>query len=458
MDADAVKRIIEVGEGPRVEFKRCGALPEKDVFETICSFANRFGGDVLLGVEDDGTIDGIGGDRLEIERNIANRTCDPGWFEPSPPVETESIDIDGKTVVRVWVPSGPEVYRLKGAVYDRVADADVRIRTTAQVTAIGIRKQQIYTERHVFPHLSIGDLRADLIERARGLAGAKNPQHPWLAVDDAGMLRSARLYTRDAETGAEGLNRAAVLLLGSDDLILDICPAYRTDAVYAPSTQRRYDDRDTVSTNLIDAYDRLMAFCRKHTDDPFYLEGDRAVDVRDVVCREIVVNTLVHREYLSPLSARLIIDGRGIKTENASRAFFDGQITPKNLSPVPKNPIIAGFFHQIGLAEELGSGTQKLFQYARRFMGADPVLTEGDIFTAVIPDGRSGGLTRKPEGGRVGAAVEAMLDSTGAVTSAAVAEAVGVSSRTARSYLAEQVRKGSLVAVGNTNNRSYVRA
>ena len=50
---------LSQGEGIGLEFKRCGNQPGADVFETICSFANRQGGSLLLGVLDDGEVEGV---------------------------------------------------------------------------------------------------------------------------------------------------------------------------------------------------------------------------------------------------------------------------------------------------------------------------------------------------------------------------------------------------------------
>ncbi len=61
-----------------------------------------------------------------------------------------------------------------------------------------------------------------------------------------------------------------------------------------------------------------------------------------------------------------LTDWRGWYTENANRAFRYGRITPKNLEPEPKNSILANFFHQIRLADELGSGVRNLYKYVRR--------------------------------------------------------------------------------------------
>ena len=50
MDAKTLKTIFEIGETIAVEFKRCGNGIENDVYETVCSFLNRFGGDLFMGV------------------------------------------------------------------------------------------------------------------------------------------------------------------------------------------------------------------------------------------------------------------------------------------------------------------------------------------------------------------------------------------------------------------------
>jgi len=59
----------------------------------------------------------------------------------------------------------------------------------------------------------------------------------------------------------------------------------------------RYDDRDFVATNLIESYERIMAFIAKHLPDPFYLEGTDRISIRDSIFREVASNILIHREY-----------------------------------------------------------------------------------------------------------------------------------------------------------------
>ena len=45
MNTETIKTILEIGETIAVEFKRCGNGIESDVYETVCSFLNRFGRD-----------------------------------------------------------------------------------------------------------------------------------------------------------------------------------------------------------------------------------------------------------------------------------------------------------------------------------------------------------------------------------------------------------------------------
>lgn len=61
----------------------------------------------------------------------------------------------------------------------------------------------------------------------------------------------------------------------------------------------RYDDRDVVITNLIESYDRLMEFGKKHLNDIFTMDGIQRVSARDKILREIISNLLMHRDFSS---------------------------------------------------------------------------------------------------------------------------------------------------------------
>lgn len=58
MELKELYRLVRKGEGETLEFKRKAAHPEKIIKEVV-AFANTKGGDLLIGVDDNGTIPGV---------------------------------------------------------------------------------------------------------------------------------------------------------------------------------------------------------------------------------------------------------------------------------------------------------------------------------------------------------------------------------------------------------------
>jgi len=387
MDINKLRAILAVGETVAVEFKRGGGKIETDTFQTVCSFLNRFGGDIFLGVEDNGEVIGIPPKAApDMVKNFITVIGNPDVFTPTVYLSPEILEYEGKRIVRIHVPPSSEVHTYKRVVYDRVNDADVKVTATSQIAAMYIRKQNVYTEKKVYPYVRDSDLRLDLLPRVRIMAANRyNGIHPWTDMTDEELLQSAGLYGEDKATGEKGYNLAAVMILGRDEVILNISPAYRTDAIVRRVNADRYDDRLIARTNLIESYERLMGFAAKHLLDKFYLEGDARISLSGAIAREMLVNTLIHREFTAPYYAKFVIEKDRMYTENANRAVTGEAITPDNYEPNPKNPIIAAFFRNVGLADELGSGVRNLYKYSRRYSGQDPRLIDGDIFRVIVP-------------------------------------------------------------------------
>ena len=199
------------------------------------------------------------------------------------------------------------------------------------------------------------------------------------------IVRSSGLYREDVMTHQKGLTLAAILLFGTDETIMSCLSNFKTDAIYRNENMDRYDDRDVIITNLIDSYERLMQFIQKHTNDKFYLEGSHSISIRDKIARELCSNLLIHREFSSGITSRIIITKEAIYTENPNMPRMRGFITIKNCIPYSKNPKIAKIFREIGLADELGSGVRNITNYSEIYSGKEPIFEEGDIFKATVP-------------------------------------------------------------------------
>ncbi|MDR2141954.1 MAG: putative DNA binding domain-containing protein [Deltaproteobacteria bacterium] len=386
MDQIKFQTVLEIGETIAVEFKRCSGGIGIDTFKTVCSFLNRFGGDIYLGVEDNGTVCGIPeNETAKIIKNFITMTVNPEVISPTVCLSPEIFDYNDKKIIHVYVPPSSDVHSFKKTIYDRIDDADVKVTSTDLIASMYIRKQNFYTERKVYQYISNEDLRIDLLPLVRQMAINHDINHPWKSMTDTQLLQSAGLISKDWSINKVGFNLASILLLGRDDVIKSIVPVYRTDAIKRKINVNRYDDRLIVDTNLIDSYRLLMDFASKNLLDKFYLEEDVRINLRSGITREMLVNSLIHREYTSSYISKFVIENEQMFTENASRAKFIGSINLDNFEPIPKNPLIASFFRNIGLADELGSGVKKLYHYVRRYSGQDPQLIEGDIFRIIVP-------------------------------------------------------------------------
>ena len=151
----------------------------------------------------------------------------------------------------------------------------------------------------------------------------------------------------------------------------------------------RYDDRVMIRTNLIDAYDQMMKFVEKHLNDPFYLDGDMRISLRDKIFREAISNIISHREYTSAAPARLIIYKDRVLLDNPCVQHHFGEITLENLRPFSRNPSICKFMIQLGRFDELGSGVTNINKYLPLYAhGAKPIFKETQHgFELIVPSG-----------------------------------------------------------------------
>lgn len=378
--------LIEQGEGLTVEFKKSQKDITKDVYETVCSFSNRDGGHIFLGVKDDGSILGVQPDCIDQMKkdfvtsiNNENKMYPPLYLTP---VEYE---YDGRTILYVRVPVTQSVCRCGGRIYDRINESDIDITNHSdEVYRLYARKNGSYFVNKV-TGFGMDALRPDLIERARKMTRVRGEDHPWKSMSDEALLRSAGLILTDEFSQREGVTIAAILLFGKDSTIMSVLPQHKTDAIFRIVNRDRYDDRDVIITNLIESYDRLMAFGQKHLNDTFHLDGIQSVSARDHILREIISNLLMHRDFSSGYVAKIVIEKDKIRTENANLSHGHGVLNLATFDPFQKNPPISKVFREIGLADELGSGMRNTYKYTKMYSDAEPEFMEGDIFRITIP-------------------------------------------------------------------------
>lgn len=387
MIPDELHKLISGGESLTVEFKRSQTDITKDVYETVCAFSNREGGHIFLGVKDNGVILGVDPDQVDkIKKEFVTSINNENKMYP--PLYLSPVDYteDGKTIIYIRVPVSSDVCRCNGKIYDRNHESDIDItHHSDEVYQLYARKSGTYFVNKVFSAFNTSDLRPDLFDRARRMTRSRTDNHPWLAMSDEEILRSTGLILKDASSGNEGLTLAAILLFGTDQLIMSVLPQHKTDAIFRVFNTDRYDDRDVIITNLFESYDRLLDFGKKHLNDSFHIDGVQRVSARDHILREIISNLLSHRDYSNAFVAKFVIEKDKLYTENANLTHGHGPLDPASFQPFPKNPPISKVFREVGLADELGSGMRNTYKYTRMYSGGEPKFVEDSIFRITVP-------------------------------------------------------------------------
>ena len=341
----------------------------------------------MLGISDDKTVEGINPDIAGVlVKNLANLSNNPQKLSPSFLLEANLISYEGKWLIYIFVPVSSQVHRCNGKVFDRSADGDFELKSDEQVKNMYIRKNTFYSENTIYPFLSEADFVPGLLLRVRKIIKINRPDHPWNELSDKDFYSTSGLFRKDLSTGNEGFTLATLLLLGKNETIQSALPHYKIDALVRKQDLDRYDDRENIRCNLVEAYDKLMDFVSKHLPDKFYMEGDQRISLREKIFREVIANMLIHREYSNAFPASFIIYKNRVETKNANKPHLYGQLFPDTFQPFPKNPYLAQLFTQMGRSEELGTGLRNVFKYSKAYSGNDNVIfLEEDIFMVQVP-------------------------------------------------------------------------
>ena len=379
MTQDKFIALTRKGEGTQIEYKTCTEEISESLYESVCSFLNHMGGQILVGVQDDGTIVGVNPDRVEkLKANILNCINNPELFLPCPYFTPRILMVEGKTVMQLDIPCGQYVYRFKGRYWDRNDDVDIDVTDQPELLlSIFERKNPHLFEERIVEGLTMDQLDKKTLQYCRNILATIQPAHAWLQMTDEEILLSTHLAKKDGDKLQ--LKYAALILFGTEDAITELMPRYRFEAVFHMCTYAqyndmsqfpsRYDDRRTMRQNLIQVYDQMGAFVERYLPDRFYLPNNsvQRQNLRWDLFREIIGNLCVHTDFSSGFACFFHVFKDRVVTKNPTRLLPEipeGELTIQQLSNYTKNPLLVRVFHELHWAEDLGSGTRNILRYA----------------------------------------------------------------------------------------------
>ena len=335
-----------MGEKHIIEYKR---LWKDEWLEWICGMANADGGVIYLGVKDDGEVLGVSNAKKLME-DIPNKIISKMSIYP----DVRQVEKDGKDVIEIEVAPSMAAVSLDGVVYKRVG-------ATNQILK-GAALQEFYLSRpsgawdaRIIPNAKLDEIDPDAVEYLKESGIRKGRLSKESAKDSVEkVLKSLNLMTED-----DKLTMAALLLFGKNPQRYCIDARFKIGRFGAGAANLII--QDLVDGDLIRMPDRVLDILdAKYLVRPIHYKGLRRVEPLEVPekgLREIICNSIIHKQYDGPDIQMRVYDDR-IDLWNFGKLpegyTFEQMFMPHR--SMPRNKLIANAFYYAGLIEAWGRG------------------------------------------------------------------------------------------------------
>lgn len=397
MTKTALLEIIINGENSVVEFKN-DAVETHRVARELVGFLNSFGGALLLGVEDDGSISGIR--RPSVGEWVTNLCRDKIRPEIIPRVEFIRDLEPGKDIAVVTVEPG---YTVHCRWHNNSRDYFIRVNdqtrepSTEELERLFQRRGNLRAELRPINSASIQsfDLQRleDYFNRIRGQRTPPPDDHDgWKQ-----LLRNTELMT-EGQDGAVGTLAGVVLFSKSPERYL---PHHGIDAAAYPGNEKDYNARERVSFNgpltALDGdqsssgiVEAAMDFSRRHLLANEQLHEDTRRKSQYFLpleaVREAIVNAIVHRDYLLT-ATNIELSIYADRMEIISPGRPTNGITPERMRigcRSARSQLIKDTMRDYGYMEHMGMGIpRKMFASMQEAGLPDPEIMIDDESTTV---------------------------------------------------------------------------
>ncbi len=380
MEAIELIELIGRGEDSRAQFKLNITSPESLAGELV-AFSNSKGGKIVIGVNDQGVVEGLSHDDIRRLNQLVSNTA-TNLVRPSVNPESGNIAVGGKLVMVVTVSEGiSKPYADNNGVFWVKSGADKRrVTSREEIQRMFQNADLVHADEVPVEGTTAGDIDLEHF----GDFFAKQYGEPFDKAD----VSLGRLLNNLGLARKEQLNLAGLMLFGGHPQRYR--PAFVVKAVAFVGDDPagdKYRDSQDIKGCLRDLHKGMMAFLsrnlrRVQNGKGFNTEGD--LEVPPQALEELVVNMLLHRDYFVSAPWRIMLFDNRI--ELISPGALPNNLTVENIrngvSSI-RNPLIASFATKELPYRGIGTGI-------RRALAAVPALglesdSQRNLFTARIP-------------------------------------------------------------------------
>lgn len=378
---------IPTTESLTCEFKsdrKC--LPDRELIEAVVCMANGEGGEIYLGVEDDGRVTGLHKDHRFLDGMaalIANRT------QPALRVSVEALEVEGFAVARISVPkSGQPVATNDGLLKRR------RLQANGQPECVPYLPHEFASRQASFGLLDVsaqavaGALASDLdpIERARlrQFIERFNGDRALLELDDAQLDAALGLTVRTPAGYLPSLT--GLLLIGNEASLRALVPTHEIAFQILEGEEVRFNEFSRAP--LLRAFEWVETLFKPLNTEREFQSGLFRVPVPRLdqrAFREAIANAITHRDYALRGAVHVRLSGDTLTISNPG-GFVEG-VTLNNLlvtEPRPRNPALADALKRIGLVERTGRGVDLIYRGLLRYGRHVPDFSQSDSHSVVL--------------------------------------------------------------------------
>lgn len=368
------ERRIPTRETLEIEFKSdLKRLSDTELIDTIVALSNTDGGELYVGVEDDGTPTGVHkthSNATQLSALVANKTVPPVPARVSTLLldSNGSEDKAGKMVVVVEVPrSKAIVASTDGKIMRRRLKADgtpesVPFYPYEIITRLSTIGQLDYSAFPV-PDTSLEDFSPEELLRLRSiLERNRNSDQALLELDDEEMLAALRMTT--VVDGRTTPTVTGILLVGKQNVIERVMPTSQAAFQVLEGTEVRINQ--DFCGPLLNTIEKIREMLEpwnpeREFEDGLFRQSVPEFDRR--AFREALVNAFGHRDYAALGRVRVLVDDEGLTIANPG-GFIEG-VTLENLltvEPHGRNECLMSALKRVGLAEKTGRGVDRIFE------------------------------------------------------------------------------------------------